>query len=111
MILKRPPYTYRASLIRVIDGDTYELDLDLGFHVHHHTTIRILGWDAAESNTPKGKEVIPVVISLFAAATMILVSTEKDAQTFARWLGRISLDGQDLGETLAARGLVVPMFR
>jgi hypothetical protein len=28
-----PPYTYRANIISVHDGDTLHLDVDLGFHL------------------------------------------------------------------------------
>lgn len=41
-------YEYRAKATRVIDGDTFEADIDLGFHVHVHATLRLDGIDAPE---------------------------------------------------------------
>ena len=28
-----PAYRYRAKLVRVVDGDTIDLDIDLGFYI------------------------------------------------------------------------------
>lgn len=41
-------YEYAATPIRVIDGDTVVLDVDLGFQVHIQVTARLYGIDAAE---------------------------------------------------------------
>jgi len=41
-------YRYSAFVKRVIDGDTIELDIDLGFSSHYHTTVRLHGIDAYE---------------------------------------------------------------
>lgn len=42
--MTRPAYRYRAAVIRVVDGDTFELSIDAGFHVHVQTHVRLLGW-------------------------------------------------------------------
>lgn len=45
-------YTYRLKNIRVIDGDTIEGDLDLGFnHIWHKQVIRLYNIDTPESRT------------------------------------------------------------
>jgi len=44
-------YTYNAELIRVIDGDTIEAMVDLGFHTWHKVTVRLYGINAPESRT------------------------------------------------------------
>jgi endonuclease YncB( thermonuclease family) len=41
-------YVYPAQLIRVVDGDTVVLALDLGFHVYHHEHVRLAGVNAPE---------------------------------------------------------------
>lgn len=40
-------YHYRARLVRVIDGNTIEADIDLGFGVFTRQRIRLYGVDAA----------------------------------------------------------------
>jgi endonuclease YncB( thermonuclease family) len=49
-------YIYKADLIRVVDGDTVELIIDLGFDTSRKERFRLYGIDAPEMNTAKGKE-------------------------------------------------------
>lgn len=45
-------YTYRCKILRVVDGDTVDIDIDLGFNVWlHRERVRIAGIDAPESRT------------------------------------------------------------
>jgi micrococcal nuclease len=39
-------YEYRATVLRVLDGDTVELLVDLGFKVHTRQVVRLEGVDA-----------------------------------------------------------------
>ena len=48
-------YIYKAELIRVIDGDTVELMIDLGFSQFTKQTMRLYGIDAPEIRTLAGK--------------------------------------------------------
>jgi len=45
-----PPnkFTYPISNIRIIDGDTIEADVDLGFRIRQRQIIRLAGIDAPE---------------------------------------------------------------
>lgn len=45
-LLKR--YVFSAKILRVVDGDTIEADLDLGFRVHYVAHLRIAGIDTPE---------------------------------------------------------------
>jgi len=47
-------YHYAAKLLRLIDADTYELDIDLGFHIHAQHRIRLAGVDCPERGTARG---------------------------------------------------------
>ena len=48
-------YIYKAELIRVIDGDTVDLVIDLGFDTFRHERFRLYGIDAPEIRTLAGK--------------------------------------------------------
>jgi micrococcal nuclease len=50
------PYFYRFKPIRVIDGDTIEGDLDLGFRLTQRVHVRLAGYDAPETYRPKDDE-------------------------------------------------------
>jgi len=44
-------YTYNAKCTRVVDGDTIDAEIDLGFDVKINKRIRLSGIDAPESRT------------------------------------------------------------
>ena len=48
-------YIYKASLIRVVDGDTVDLVIDLGFDTSRRERFRLYGIDAPELRTKEGK--------------------------------------------------------
>ena len=44
-------YEYMAKLERVVDGDTIDVRIDLGFDIHHSARVRMMGIDTPESRT------------------------------------------------------------
>lgn len=50
-------YIYKAEIIRVIDGDTFELFINQGFQNFRKCTMRLYGIDAPEMRTKAGKAV------------------------------------------------------
>lgn len=45
-------YEYKAKILRVVDGDTVDVDIDLGFGVWmHKERVRMMGIDTPESRT------------------------------------------------------------
>ena len=51
------PFIYNATLERIVDGDTIDVTLDLGFNVKlHNQRCRLAGIDTPESRTKNLKE-------------------------------------------------------
>lgn len=44
-------YWYGATVFKVIDGDTVELVVDLGFNIHHKIRVRLYGVNTPELRT------------------------------------------------------------
>ena len=44
-------YTYRAKLKKVIDGDTVDVYIDLGFDIHYLSRARLFGINTPETRT------------------------------------------------------------
>ena len=44
-------FWYGATVLKVIDGDTIELMVDLGFNIHHKMRVRLYGVNTPESRT------------------------------------------------------------
>jgi len=49
-------YIYKAELVRVVDGDTVDLIIDLGFDTSRKERFRLYGIDAPGTITAAGKE-------------------------------------------------------
>lgn len=83
-------YTYKAKIDRVIDGDTIDLVVDLGFHVHLKERFRLLGIDAPEmtgETRDQGIQSKFAVVDWFRLHPSFIVSTQRDAkEKYGRWL-------------------------
>ena len=44
-------YEYGCTVTRVVDGDTIDVILDLGFSIFHKCRVRLYGIDTPESRT------------------------------------------------------------
>ena len=99
-----PTYIYRATLVRVVDGDTYELLIDLGMRVAHRALVRLHGFYAPESRTAEGQAATARASELLTGQSLV-VQTFKDQQTFARWLADVYVNGRPLPELLREAGV------
>jgi micrococcal nuclease len=68
-------YTYKAELVRVVDGDTVDLIIDLGFDTSRRERFRLYGIDAPEMNTEAGKAAKRWFIEALSALGTIYVQT------------------------------------
>lgn len=90
-------YVYNATVTRVVDGDTLDLDVDLGFSVHYRTSVRLLGCNARELSQDGGKEARDNLRALLPVGTAVTVATVKADKYGGRWDAQVTLaDGQDL---------------
>ena len=80
-------YVYRCALHRVIDGDTIEVMVDLGFKRYSREKVRIAGIDAPERNTEAGPHATEFTVHWCDGAELLLESHKSDS--FGRWLGTI----------------------
>jgi len=90
-------YYYYAEVVRVVDGDTYDLRVDLGFRHSFQDRFRLKGADTPEvygvNASEKGKEVSAYVDRLLRAQKVpFLIQTFKDDRgKYGRWLVDIEL--------------------
>ncbi len=110
-------WTYRATCIRWLDGDTLALRCDLGFNVSCEQTVRLAGLDTPELRSPdpaeRGRAVLAHrrAMALLPPGAPCTIATAKGdpADKYGRFLGRVTLaDGTDLNAALLAEGLARP---
>jgi micrococcal nuclease len=98
-------YEYRVKKVnKIVDGDTIDVDIDLGFAVSFTQRVRLAGIDTPESRTTDlkekalGLEVKEKLKKEIAAAKDIVIKTEKpdSSEKYGRILGWLFLDGSDV---------------
>lgn len=108
-------YEYRIKkVLKVVDGDTIDVDIDLGFNISYTQRVRLAGIDTPESRTKDarekvlGLEVKDKLKKSIEAANLVVVKTEKPDSTekYGRILGWVYLDGdtRSLNEQLIEEG-------
>lgn len=96
------PWTVPGRVVRVVDADTIDCDLDLGWGVwKHNQRVRFLGIDAPEMSTPEGKAAKAFLEYHLRIGDMIVVVSEK-LDSFGRVLGWVYLNGDMAGGSLSA---------
>ena len=105
-------YLYEAELIRVIDGDTVDAWIDLGFDITVRRRIRLWGINAPETRTLDleekregkiAKARLEEVLNLNRGSFMVKsIGVDK----YGRCLGELYIQQVNLNKQLLAEGLV-----
>lgn len=92
-----PFYERHAEVLRVIDGDTLHLSVDLGCDVSVNMTVRLVGIDTPELPTVEGKAALDAVRTWLAEHdNRLVVRTVKDKrEKFGRYLADLLPEGAD----------------
>jgi micrococcal nuclease len=91
---KKELYIRNARVIRIVDGDTLHLDVDLGFDSRISTSCRLDGIDTPEMKTPAGKVAKARLEALLPVGTELVMQTVKDnREKYGRYLTTIFFPG------------------
>ncbi len=92
-VLARPKsltYCYFARALRVVDGDTIDFDVDLGFRSWTKQRIRLAGVDAPDIKTPRGRAARNAVQKELTRAQTIVLKSER-ADLYGRYVADVFL--------------------
>ena len=111
-------YEYNCTVTRVVDGDTIDVVLDLGFSILHKCRVRLYGIDTPESRTRnKDEKVRGKLASKFLedsindGTKIILRSKLKDSKgKYGRVLGEVIVDDININELMVKRYLAVKYY-
>jgi micrococcal nuclease len=95
---------YVKKVSKVVDGDTIDVDIDLGFDISFSSRVRLAGIDTPESRTTdkiekalglESKEYLKKAID---ASKTVVIKTEKmdSSEKYGRILGWVFLDGSEI---------------
>jgi len=108
-------YEYRVKqVLKIVDGDTIDVDIDLGFDISFTSRVRLAGIDTPESRTTDkkektlGLEVKQRLKDVLSKSSSVVIRTEKPDSTekYGRILGWLFIDGAEksVNEALIADG-------
>ncbi|MFF1711165.1 thermonuclease family protein [Streptomyces sp. NPDC058268] len=110
-------HQYSAKILNIVDGDTVDMEIDLGFEVTTHQRIRLYGINAAEKNTQDGRDARQFVVSwasvhgpVFTLDTVQTPHGSDAREKYGRYLGTISAASasDSLNSALVIAGLAKP---
>jgi micrococcal nuclease len=99
-------YQYKAKILNIVDGDTFDVDIDLGFNIHIHERVRLLNVDTPEKfgvEKPLGMIMKEYAINNFLNKEIVIRSEKNteaaETDSFGRWLIETTLDdGQSISQ-------------
>ena len=104
-------YKYKATVNRVVDGDTMDITVDLGFNLKFNTRVRISDFDAPETYRPScekekihGLEAKRRAVELLEGKT-VYIKTSKTPGVYGRFSAIIYLEnGEDFATKMINEG-------
>lgn len=114
-----PSYQYAAEVRKILDGDTYDMMVDLGFQTFQQIRVRLRNFDTAEITRPTcpaeaehGMKAKKLVEKLIPVGTKVVITTAKMA-AYDRWEAHVyymkgtgkTASQHSLRDTLEAAGM------
>lgn len=111
-------YEYKCTVDRVVDGDTIDVILNLGFDIMHKCRVRLYGIDTPECRTrdldekARGKLAAKFVQDSVDKGELIQIRTKlKDSKgKYGRVLGELIVDGTNINEVMIQKNYCVYYF-
>jgi endonuclease YncB( thermonuclease family) len=106
-------WTVPATVVRVVDADTFLMALDLGWHISLEARCRIAGINAPELHTDEGDAARAWAVGALPLGTQVMF-TSHALDKYGRPLGSITMTSPqgavfDYASEILAAGHAVPM--
>jgi micrococcal nuclease len=97
-------YQYKAKVARVVDPDTYDLQIDLGFNIFINHRVRMLGLDAPETKhirgaddaeVAKGKEIKAIMTEMLEGKDVVVNTVKDSSDKYGRYLVNLFIMNAD----------------
>ncbi len=95
---------YKATDIRVIDGDTIHATLYLGLDTYKRVRVRLLGVSTPEWNEQGGSEATAFLQKLIDEGEGVIVHIPEEKYSFRRILGHVTIDGAMVSDSIREAG-------
>lgn len=104
-------YKYNAVITNVVDGDTVDATIDVGFGFQTQQRLRLLGINCPEMHGAAhlaGQAAKDYTISRALNKSVVIQTHKHDS--FGRWLATVWVDGDSLNAAILAAGHAIPFM-
>lgn len=108
-------YEYKATILKIVDGDTFDASVDLGFDVSVRQTLRFSRIDAFETRLGAttnaeqkklGLEGKAFLSNLLPVGTQVDIKTEKDDK-YGRYIAEVQFNNENINDLMVKKGYAV----
>lgn len=89
-------YVYRVRVDQIIDGDTLDLTIDLGYRTQRQERIRLAAIDCPELLTPEGRVARDFVYTRLMSAKTIAIHSQRSKDLHGRYIAHLYYSPHDL---------------
>src|SRR5215831_18908782 len=101
---------YSAVVLKIHDGDTFSVNLDLGFGIHQQELrCRIYGINAPELSTDAGKKALAYLESILPVGAIVSIISHGWDKYGGRFDGEVTYGDLNIGKVMLAEGQAVPL--
>jgi len=104
-------YEYRAILKRIVDADTIDCDVDMGFRAwrmgERFRLASINAYEMRGHERELGKAATNYLSGIIKPGDELVLVTEKDPDSFGRWIATVYYKGLNLNDDLVEKGHAV----
>lgn len=97
-------HTYQATIFEVLDGDTFNAVVDLGFGIKITQKFRMGGLDAPELPTPEGLAAKEFLVNEFSKNDGKVILKSSGIDKYGRWLAEVWVQDENLNQKLIQSG-------
>jgi len=104
----QPDYLYKAIIVNAVDGDTLDVDVDLGFRITMRQRVRLYGINTPERGDAghlDAKEAVSRHVG-----KEVTIRSHKPEDKYGRWLATVYISDRSLADMMIADGLGVAYF-
>jgi micrococcal nuclease len=102
--MPHPQYVYHAVVLRVVDADTVELSIDVGFGIWKREITRLARINAAELNTAEGKAAKAYLTELIQGKAVVAQTYKSGTDKYGRYLADLYLGDGCVNDLLVEAG-------
>jgi micrococcal nuclease len=97
-------YEYNATVVRVVDGDTVILDVDLGFYTYVRMACRLAGINSIELSQPGGSQARTHLAGLLPVGHKVTINSAKPDKYAGRFDGYIFIGAANINQQMIKDG-------